>query len=117
MAVGAVAAAYHASSGRLRRVMRKLDYYTIAYHTSAMAKAVLPDSWAARRGVNVGLVAVPFRPFLVSAGNTALMEVEYMRHAAANQVRRLELGQPSRSHCCDFSSHTWANLNGGTLPQ
>lgn len=36
MAVGLAATLYHASSGAARRWARKLDYWTIAYTSSAM---------------------------------------------------------------------------------
>lgn len=39
VAVGAAATLYHASSGRARRFTRKLDYWTIAYTSSAMVSA------------------------------------------------------------------------------
>ena len=39
IAVGAAATLYHASSGRARRLARKVDYWTIAYSSTAMVGA------------------------------------------------------------------------------
>lgn len=43
MAVGAAATLYHATSGRARRIARKIDYWTIAVSSAAMVKSVYAD--------------------------------------------------------------------------
>ena len=43
MAVGAAATLYHATSGRARRIARKVDYWTIAVSSAAMVKSVYAD--------------------------------------------------------------------------
>lgn len=42
-AVGAAACAYHATSGRARRIARKVDYWTIALSSSALVKSIYAD--------------------------------------------------------------------------
>lgn len=46
MAVGAAATLYHATSGSARRLARKIDYWTIAYSSSALVKSVYADRCA-----------------------------------------------------------------------
>lgn len=43
MAVGAAATLYHATSGRARRIARKIDYWTIAVSSAVMVKSVYAD--------------------------------------------------------------------------
>ena len=40
--VGAAATAYHAASGRLRRHLRKLDYWTISLASTRLLEALAP---------------------------------------------------------------------------
>ena len=40
--VGLAATAYHASSGKLRKYLRKLDYWSISLSTTAAVRAALP---------------------------------------------------------------------------
>lgn len=42
LAVGVAATAYHVSSGRLRKHLRKLDYWSISLCTTAAVRAALP---------------------------------------------------------------------------
>jgi hypothetical protein len=83
-AVGVSASLYHASSGAARPLARKLDYWTIAASSAALLRALWPDSGGARAAARAGLAAVPFRPFLVSTANSAAMQVEFVRQAAAH---------------------------------
>jgi hypothetical protein len=85
MAVGAAATAYHASSGRSRKVLRKLDYWTIAASSSAMMKALWADRKWAQKVFTAALCLVPFRPFHVSAAHTVLMQGEFARMAVKNE--------------------------------
>ncbi|KXZ56295.1 hypothetical protein GPECTOR_1g26 [Gonium pectorale] len=76
VAVGAVATLYHASWGRLRPLARKVDYYSIALSSILLRHAVvgpLPRLLAAAT-----LVAVPFRPTLVTTSNFTAVEVRYL---------------------------------------
>ncbi|EFN56739.1 hypothetical protein CHLNCDRAFT_144168 [Chlorella variabilis] len=90
-AVGVAATAYHAASGRARRIARKVDYWTIAYTSTAMVKALFADSCGVRRAANLSLLALPFRPFHVSAANTLIMQAEFARQAAGNKAVRADL--------------------------
>lgn len=42
LGVGIAATAYHVSSGRLRKHLRKLDYWSISLCTTAAVRAALP---------------------------------------------------------------------------
>ncbi len=42
LGVGVAATAYHASSGKLRKHLRKLDYWSISLSTTAAVRAALP---------------------------------------------------------------------------
>lgn len=85
IAVGAAATAYHASSGKSRKVLRKLDYWTIAASSSAMMKALWADRKWAQKAFTAALCLVPFRPFHVSAAHTVLMQGEFARLAVKNE--------------------------------
>lgn len=73
-AVGAIASLYHSSSGRMRLILRKADYYSIAV-SSAMLRAAafgtrLPVVWAA-----LMISAMPFKPTMITAANLISVEV------------------------------------------
>lgn len=88
LAVGAAATLYHASSGKLRRICRKLDYWTIAVSSASMVKALHPNNPWIRRSISASLLAVPFKPFAVSAAHTLVMQAEFARQAAAHKSMR-----------------------------
>lgn len=88
LAVGAAATLYHASSGKLRRICRKLDYWTIAVSSASMVKALYPENPWLRRSISASLLAVPFKPFAVSAAHTLVMQAEFARQAAAHKSMR-----------------------------
>ncbi|GAB4818340.1 hypothetical protein N2152v2_005386 [Parachlorella kessleri] len=91
VAVGLTAAIYHASTGSFRKIARKADYWTIAYSASQMVKALYPDNSWVSRAANASLLAVPFKPFVVSSAHAAVLEYEYFRQARANKVLRKDL--------------------------
>lgn len=91
MAVGAAATLYHATSGRARRIARKVDYWTIAVSSAAMVKSVYADSPGVRRAANLSLLAVPFRPFLVSTAGALLVQAEFVRQAVTHKAVRGDL--------------------------
>lgn len=73
--VGAAATAYHAASGRLRRHLRKLDYWTISLASTRLLDALAPAG-CRRPMLQAGSWALtPFRPTAVSTLNFALAEV------------------------------------------
>lgn len=79
--VGLTASSYHLSRGALRRVMRKLDYWVIAYSSMQMMKALYPNNKLVARTANASLLAVPFRPFAVSSVGVGVMQAEFCRQA------------------------------------
>lgn len=86
IALGAVATLYHASVGRIRPAMRKLDYYTLCCSTFMLRRAagvhfsVIPAALSA--------FAVPFRPTLATALNLLGFEVEFFSKARLNTAVR-----------------------------
>ncbi|DBB00126.1 hypothetical protein WJX77_004254 [Trebouxia sp. C0004] len=81
LGVGLAATAYHASSGKLRKHLRKLDYWSISLSTTAAVRAALPAKSQARaRLSSIGLLAlVPFQPSAVTAINASIAQVEFAR--------------------------------------
>ncbi|DBB16865.1 TPA: hypothetical protein ACH3X3_015101 [Trebouxia sp. C0006] len=79
LGVGLAATAYHASSGKLRKHLRKLDYWSISLSTTAAVRAALPAKSQARaRLSSIGLLAlVPFQPSAVTAINASIAQVEF----------------------------------------
>ena len=77
VAMGTAATLYHASSGKLRTMLRKLDYYTISVSTMAMAHSLHPQQQRplARRAATFLALAVPLKPTLVTAVHCAALEV------------------------------------------
>lgn len=83
VATGLIAAGYHASTGAVREVMRKLDYWSIA-----LTSCVLRRAAGVRAPAAVGAAAVlltPYKPTAVTAANLAAIEGRYLlsalRHA------------------------------------
>jgi hypothetical protein len=94
-AVGLASATFHGSSGRFRHIGRKLDYWTIAISSSFLAKAVIPGM---PRALSVaGLAATPFKPFLVSFGNSTAMEAVFLQRSWNNP--KLQNSQRLHSAC------------------
>lgn len=85
VAVGCVATAYHASSGRVRVWLRKADYWCISWATSRLLRALHPGSRAVQRATSLVLPAVPFQPFAISAANICAAEVEFVRMASRDE--------------------------------
>lgn len=77
--VGAAATLYHASSGSLRTLARKFDYYAIAHASGKMARAIWPQSKTIRHIERVSWLATPFKPFFVSTGYALAMQAEFLR--------------------------------------
>lgn len=80
VAMGTAATLYHATSGRLRSLLRKVDYYTISLSCMAMERSLHPKSvgLVGRATRVASLAALPFKPTAVTACYAAQMEV---RHA------------------------------------
>lgn len=77
VSVSAGAAAFHASSGPLRPICRKLDYWLIAASSTILARALFPE--APLSTTLLSLAVIPFQPFHVSSANVAALEVEFWR--------------------------------------
>ena len=85
-AVGLASATFHGSTGRFRHIGRKLDYWTIAISSSFLTKAVIPGM--PRSATVAGLAATPFKPFLVSFGNSTAMEAVFLERSWRNPELR-----------------------------
>jgi hypothetical protein len=90
--VGAGSVAFHASSGKWRQWGRRLDYWAIALSSCMLSRAIYPDMPPAL--TTLGVVATPFKPFLVSACNTLAMELKFLQRA--HEVPQLR--HPQRVH-------------------
>ena len=88
LAVGAAATLYHATSGRLRRLCRKLDYWTIAASSTSMSKAIFQQKPWLHRSLNLSLLAIPFKPFVISTAHTLVMQGEFARQAIRDPSMR-----------------------------
>lgn len=76
LAMGTAATLYHSASGKLRSVLRKVDYYTISLSCMAMANSLRSQEGSAKRAVQTAsLAALPFKPTAVTAYHAAHMEV------------------------------------------
>ena len=79
IAVGAAATLYHASSGKMRKILRKADYWTISVSSTAMMRAVCPKQ---PRWIQIAsIAAIPFKPFMLSTAYTLAMQAEFARQA------------------------------------
>lgn len=91
--VSAGAAAFHLSDGpRYRPICRKIDYWMIAISSTALMRAVFPETPAST--ALLSLLAVPFQPFHVSSANIAALEVEYIR----SRTKREDLRPIQKAH-------------------
>lgn len=77
--VGAAATMYHATSGRLRTLARKFDYYAIAHASGKMTRALWPHSKTVKYIENASWFATPFKPFFVSTAYALAMQTEFLR--------------------------------------
>ncbi len=80
--MGAAATAYHASAGRARPYLRKLDYYTISAASMQLLRALRPVPSRRQRVLHAASAALlPFQPTMVSTLNFGLAEVISLIHA------------------------------------
>lgn len=77
--VGASATGYHATWGGLRRLCRKMDYYSISFASAKMVRAIWPESKVLKRAVGYSWLAVPFKPFLISTAYALAMQREFFK--------------------------------------
>lgn len=84
--VGVASACFHGSSGTWRSWGRKLDYWSIAVASNFMTKAVYPALPPAI--TSLGILATPFKPFLVSFVNSAAMEYKFLQRSHKNPKLR-----------------------------
>jgi hypothetical protein len=82
--VGAAATLYHGSSGRMRRILRKADYWAISVSSTAMIHALFPHPRWVCGALKASLLAVPFKPFVLSTAHTLAMQAEFARQAASH---------------------------------
>ena len=99
---GLIAGAYHASRGRARCLLRKLDYLSISY-TSSVLRAATGLRAPPLVSAAAALVA-PFRPTLVTGANLALIEARYLSKALAHAPLRgafsAHAGAAAAGVCC-----------------
>lgn len=77
--VGSAATLYHATSGPLRKLARKFDYYAIAHASGKMARALWPESNVVKFTERASWLITPFKPFFVSTGYALVMQAEFLR--------------------------------------
>jgi hypothetical protein len=64
---------------------------TLPTHSSVQTKLLFSDTPGARRAANMSLLALPFRPFAVSAGHALVMQAEFARQATQHKAVRVDL--------------------------
>lgn len=89
--VGFSALLYHATQGKMRSVARKLDYYSISLASGRMVRALWPESQAVKQIVRGSLLAIPFRPFIISTAYTLVMQAEFIRQGLQYEKLRPSL--------------------------
>ncbi|GBF92631.1 hypothetical protein Rsub_05245 [Raphidocelis subcapitata] len=90
VATGVIAALYHGTSGAARRVLRKADYWSIAY-TSCVLRAASGLRAPAPLAVAAALIT-PLRPTLVTGANLAAIEARYLLSALRHSHLRAFFG-------------------------
>eukprot|EP00955_Chlamydomonas_euryale_P068429 360121-Chlamydomonas_euryale.AAC.7 len=75
--VGVVAAVYHSSSGHARRLLRKVDYYSIAYSSAVLRSEAIGR--VPRMASRIMLLGTAFKPTLVTGVNFVAVEVSSAR--------------------------------------
>jgi hypothetical protein len=104
--VGAAATLYHATHGRLRKMCRKLDYYSISYASGRMVRAIWPESKVLNRVVRGGWLLIPFRPFILSTSYAIAMQLEFIKQGVNDKRLRRHLighGATAVAGACAFS--------------
>ena len=104
--VGAAATLYHATHGRLRKMCRKLDYYSISYASGRMVGAIWPESKVLNRVVKGGWFLIPFRPFILSTSYAIAMQIEFIKQGVNDKRLRRHLighGATAVAGACAFS--------------
>ncbi|GLC35711.1 hypothetical protein PLESTB_000486400 [Pleodorina starrii] len=94
--VGAASALFHGSYGSVREWGRRMDFWTIAAASNLMTRALFPGVPASVTAA--GMLATPFKPFLVSFVNSTAMELKFM--AAARRNPKLRGPQRLHATCC-----------------
>ncbi|KXZ56582.1 hypothetical protein GPECTOR_1g523 [Gonium pectorale] len=94
--VGIASAVFHGSSGSFREWGRRADFWTIAGASNLMTRALFPGVPAAVTAA--GILATPFKPFLVSFVNSTAMELKFL--AAARRNPKLRGAQRLHAACC-----------------
>jgi hypothetical protein len=126
LAVGAVAAAYHACprESRMRDALRKADYYAIAWSSCALREAV--GLKAPPLLMAAACAVTPAKPTLVTGANLVAIEMSYAR-AALRQGAPAHVREAWRRHmltagagvCCFLAEDTVVaagGLGGGAGP-
>ncbi|KAG2442759.1 hypothetical protein HXX76_002840 [Chlamydomonas incerta] len=96
VAAGAASMVFHSSYGSFREWGRRLDFWTIAGASNIMTCALFPG--VPKAVTAAGMLATPFKPFLVSFVNSVAMELKFL--AAAQRNPELRRPQLLHSACC-----------------
>ncbi|GIL43215.1 hypothetical protein Vafri_1019 [Volvox africanus] len=94
--VGIASAVFHGSYGSFREWGRRMDFWTISAASNLMTRSLFPGVPASVTAA--GMLATPFKPFLVSFVNSTAMELKFLAAARRNP----KLRGPQRLHavCC-----------------
>lgn len=104
--VGVSATLYHASQGSFRRLTRKLDYYTISFAAARMIRSLWPENDSLKHVLRSSMMAVPFKPFLLSTACTLAMQAEFVHQGIKHESVRPHLlghGIASATGACAFA--------------
>lgn len=104
--VGVSATLYHASQGSFRRFARKLDYYTISVAAARMVRSLWPENDRVKHMLRSSMLAVPFKPFLLSTACTLAMQAEFVHQGIKHESVRPHLighGIASAAGACAFA--------------
>lgn len=84
--VGISSCVFHGSWGDFRTWGRRMDYWSIALASNMMTRAIFPK--VPKAVTAAGLLATPFKPFLVSFVNSTAMELKFLQRAHKNPKLR-----------------------------
>ncbi|XP_027361218.1 uncharacterized protein LOC113869204 [Abrus precatorius] len=100
--VGVASSIYHSSRGRLRKVLRWVDYTMIATATVCLSRALRTEN--PKLLMAASAVVLPVNPMMVSVIHTGMMEVAFAKRALKDPDLRMA-----------HTVHKMSSLLGGVL--
>ncbi|KAL9246279.1 hypothetical protein vseg_019835 [Gypsophila vaccaria] len=100
--VGVASSLYHTSRGRIRKLLRWVDYTMIATSTVFLSRALTSDN--PKYLMAASALCLPFQPLMVSVVHTGLMEVAFAKRALKDPELRMA-----------HNLHKASSLLGGAL--